>query len=149
MKIRKINILEIVLFLLFSAGYFLQKANVVHSGGLTVTSFLFLGILYFPLGFYTLRSPKFGVIYSIILGTMFSASLCAIFSGLMNAVLSIVVLLIMIILFLMAVSMQALLYYFFKKEEGQIIMYDYGITIRYLVLFAFMLYGLLTYDFRA
>lgn len=148
MKIRKINIVEIALFVLFSTGYFLQKTNVAHWGWITLLIFMLLGILYFPLGFYTLKSPKFSVIYSIVFGMLFSLSLVAILFSLMKAVLSIVFLLIFIILYLMAASFQAASYYFFNKTEGQIIMYDYGITIRYLVYFAFMVYALVTYDFR-
>jgi hypothetical protein len=150
MKIRKINIVEIALFFLFSAGYFLQRSNVMHHWAWVILLFfMLLGILYFPLGFYTLKSPKFSVIYSIIFGMLFSLSLTAILSSLMKVDISIVLLLILIVLYLMAASIQAVSYYFFSKTEGQIIMYDYGITIRYLVFFSFMLYALLTYNFRA
>lgn len=110
--------------------------------------FLLLIVLYFPLGFYTLKSTKFNGIYSILLGLFFGSSLISLLLRSMNVDLSIVLLLILIVLYIMAASLQAISYRLFSKTEGQILMYNYEITIRYLVFFAFMLYALLTYNFR-
>jgi hypothetical protein len=112
MKIRKINIIEIVLFPLFTASYFFKKAGAIqHYGWVVLVFFFSLGILYFPLGFYTLKSSKFSVVYSILFGVLFSLALTGIFYSLTKWVLTPVVLLASIIIYFMVAIIQAILFY--------------------------------------
>lgn len=148
MKIRKITILEITLAFLFCIGYFLQKADIAYFGFGLFVIYMILGILYFPLGFYTLRSAKFSIVYSMLFGLLFGLSLTAIFFSLLKVDISVVLLLWSVVFYLMAAAIQAFSFYFIDKREGQIIMYDLGISIRYIIFFILIVSGLLTYNFR-
>lgn len=150
MRVRKIQILEIVLGLTFICGYFLTKTNIINLHLVTFLATMLLGILYFPLGFYTLKSPDYNIGYSILFGILFSMSLVAIMFSLMKLDISIILILILVVLFLMAAFIQAIVYYFLeKKEEAQILFHDKWLTTRYLVFFILMFYALFTYNFKS
>jgi hypothetical protein len=148
MKIRTVNILEIILSVIFIAFYFLKKTDVVNLRWIGFISFMMLGILYFPLGFYTLKSPKLNLIYSVGYGMLFSCSLVSIFYSLLKVDISVVLLMMFIIIFLMLAAIEAAAISLFGQPNGKIIQYDTGLTIRYLVILFFMVYALVTYNFN-
>ena len=148
MKIRVINILEIVFGIIFILSFFITKTGILDLGWVAFLLTMLLGMMYLPLGFYTLKSPNFNIIYSILFGVLFSVSLAAIMLSLMKQDISIILIILMLVIFLMAAGIQAFIFYFLdNKQEGQIIMYNKGITIRYLIFFIFMVYVLVTYKF--
>jgi|GEM_PF-1583097 hypothetical protein len=149
MKIKIAQIIEIVLGGMFICGYFLSHYNVVNLHAITYVASSALGTMYFPLGFYTLKSEKFSVVFSILFGILFSISLIAIMFSLMQLAISIILLISLPSIFLIVAGMQAFIFYFItKKDEYQILFNDKLLTIRYLVLFVLMLFSLFTYDFR-
>jgi hypothetical protein len=147
-KIRIINIIEIILFISFTVAYILTKTNVVGLQTTTLLLSALLGFLYFPLGFYTLKSTDVGIGYSIGYGFFFAFPLLAVALSLMNMFISIAIILFLIVTYVMIVSLPAVVNYLFNKPEGLIIMYNKPFTIRYLALAIFMIYALVTYDFQ-
>jgi len=78
MKFRVINIIEIILFTIFSVSFILTKSKVYNFG---LPAFIFasaLAMLYWPFGFYTLKSPGIKVIYSSLFGFLFNIALLSI-----------------------------------------------------------------------
>ena len=150
MKIRTINIIETFLFLAFVLVYFLQSKNITHFGWTFLFLYILLGILYFPLGFYTLKSPKFATLYSVLFGILFSTALTSIFYASMTVGISVFSLLILIVWFVMAATIPLILKYIFNRPWLPIIIgLDMGITIRCLIYFIYMIYALANYNFLA
>jgi hypothetical protein len=150
MKIRTINIIEIFLFLVFALVYFLQNKNITHFGWTLLFLYFLLGILYFPFGFYTLKSPKFGTLYSVLFGFLFSGALTGVFYASMTVGLSVFLLLILIVWYVMAATIPLILKYIFNRSWLPVIIgLDKGITIRCLIYFIYMIYALANYNFRA
>jgi hypothetical protein len=144
----KINIAEIVLLIIFTLSYFFQQSIPVHWRWITLLLYLLLGALYFPFGFYTLKSSKFKASYSVFFGLLFSLAMTAVLFNLMKYAWSILLLWMLIGIYFIVAGMQAISFYIFKKTEGQIIMNDLGITIRYLVFLSLMIYASITFDYR-
>jgi hypothetical protein len=150
MKTKVINIVEVILFLSFDLLYFLQSRNITKGGWTLLILYLLLGILYFPLGFYTLRSSKFDRVYSVLYGLLFSVSLTGVFFALMNVDLSTLLLMLLIVVYIMAVSVPLILHYILGRDWlPTIIFFDRGITIRWLVYFVFMIYALYAYNWKS
>jgi hypothetical protein len=146
--INKINIAEIVLFVVFTLSYFFQESIPSHWRWVSLLLYFLLGVLYFPLGFYTLKSSKFKTIYSVFFGMLFTLALTAILLSLMKVALSIFLLWLSIVLYFMIAGIQAIAFYVYSKTEGQIVMYDLGITIRYLAFLGLMIYASITFNFN-
>jgi len=144
----KINVAEIILLIVFTLSYFFQQSIPDHWRWVTLLLYFLLGVLYFPLGFYTLKSPKFKVSYSVFFGMLFSLAMTAILFSLLKYAWSIILLWMLIGIYFIVAGMQAMAFYIFKKTEGQIIMSDFGITIRYLVFLGLMIYASITFDYR-
>jgi len=150
MKTKVINIVEVILFLSFDLVYFLQSRNIIKVGWTLLILYLLLGILYFPLGFYTLRSSKFDRVYSVLYGLLFSVSLTGVFFAFMNVDLSILLLMLLIVLYIMAASVPLILHYILRRDWLPIIIFsDRGTTVRWLVYFVFMIYALYAYNWKS
>jgi hypothetical protein len=148
MKLRLINIIEFFLALVFITTYFLAKKNVADLAYIAFFDGLLLGSLYFPLGFYTLRSSEYNVVYSIFYGILFSVALIGIIFCLSHIDISILLLFLMLTIFLMAAFFQAVIYYFLdNKKDSNVLFYNKILTIRYLLLFILMIYSVVTYKY--
>ncbi len=149
MKIKAIGIIEIVLFLSFESVYFLQNRNVTNCGWTLLILYILLGSLYFPLGFYTLYSTKFDRLYSSLFGILFSGSITGIFFALINYDLSVLLLMLLIALYVMVAFVPLISYNVFGLHRFPIIVFsNKGITIRWFVYFALMIYALFTYKWQ-
>jgi hypothetical protein len=149
MRLRAINIIEVFLAVVFITTYFLTQQKVADLAYVAFFDMIFLAVLYFPFGFYTLRSTEYNIVYSIVFGIIFSISLVGIAFSLSHIDISIVLLFLMLTIFLMAAVMQAVVYYFLdNKKDVNILFYNKALTIRYLLFFVLMIYSVVTYDFR-
>jgi hypothetical protein len=138
MKIRLVNIIEISLGLVFCVSYFLTKLYLSELGWVAFISSIALGILYFPLGFYTLKFQNISTTSSIIYGVAFSTSIVAILFNLININFSILLLVLMIGIFLMIAGLRAFIVFLFTR--GDFLEYNNAIAVRYLILFIYMIY---------
>lgn len=75
MKIRAINVFEYILFIVFIAGIFLQGGHTLLLSWIIFISGMFLGCLYWPLGFYTLKLPGVNIKYAVAASLLFSCSI--------------------------------------------------------------------------
>jgi hypothetical protein len=148
MMTNRINKAEMFLLIAFLLCYFFFQAIPVHWRWIVIVIYFLLGALYFPMGFYTLRSPKFKTIYSVFFGILFSITLTAIFFCLLKSALAVILLWLMIAIYFIVAIIQAISFYIFSKTEGQIIMYDLGITIRYLIFLCLMIFAAVTFNYR-
>ncbi len=149
MKLRVINIIEAFLGLIFLIAYFLTQKHIADLAYAASFDMLFLALLYFPLGFYTLKSIEYNIVYSIVYGFLFSISLVGMVFTLSHIDLGIVLLLLLLTIFFMAAVMQAVVYYFLdNKKDVNVLFYNKALTIRYLLFFILMIYSLMTYNFR-
>ena len=146
MKIRLINIAEIVSGILLSVGFILTRSFYIDFGWLALIGSFLLSVLYFPFGFFTLRSPNVHVANSVTFGLLFSFSVIGIIFNLMKIDMSLVLLIVMIACFLIVAFLRAFVLFLFINV--QILNYNNGIAIRYLVLFVYMIYALLSYKLR-
>lgn len=145
MKLNKITIAEIILLTLFIASYLFQQVIPINWRWVTLLLYALLGAIYFPLGFYTLKSSKYKSVYAVLFGMLFALSLTALLFSLLKVVLGIFLLLFLIVIYIMIPIIQAVSFYLYDKKEGQIFMYDFGITIRYLLLLALIIYAAVTF----
>lgn len=107
-----------------------------------------LSVLYFPLGFYTLRSTDIGVRFSFIYGVVLSLSLVSIIFSLMKLDISILLLFILLIIFLLIVIIEAFAIKFLDQPNGKIIKYNNGLIVRYLAVFVLMIWSVLSYNYQ-
>lgn len=148
MKVRAINIIEVILFAVFSVFFFLTKTKVYNLGWHALILASALAILYCPFGFYTLKTPGIKVIYSSLFGFLFNIALLGISLGALEFGLSALLIMVMLVIYIMAVSLPAIANYLYKYQDAMIIMYDKKYTVRYLLLFCYMIYALVTFNFQ-
>jgi hypothetical protein len=146
MKIRVINFIEIILEVIFVTSFAITKLQISDLSVLTFFSGLILGLMYFPIGFYTLKSPGIYVLNTIIYGAIFSLFVISILLNSMGIDLSIVILIITLSLYLCVAIFRVQAVYLIERP----ILLDYSnsIAIRYLLSFIIMIIILLTYKFR-
>lgn len=147
MKLRLITIIEIIIGVIFCVTFILKKENIGDVGWLVFFSSFILMILYFPLGFYTLKSKEYvEILNRIFYGMLFSCSVISIAASAGGKIdISFLLLMIFSSMFVIVAGWRSFAVYMF--ELPQILNFDNGIVIRYLVLLALMLYSMLTYKF--
>jgi hypothetical protein len=146
MKLRPINIFEIVLAILFITGHVLLACMHIPIMGLvTVLSGGILCILYFYLGFITLKSPDVAVVSSILYGVVFGVAVIGLLFTFQHWPYAIFEITVGLILFIVLAVIRLLAVYVFKRPT--VLQRSQGITIRYIVLFVLLLYALITLKF--
>jgi hypothetical protein len=144
MKLRPINIIEIILFFISVTGCLFHSAHIPYLNLVVFILLMFMGCLYWPLGFYTLRVPGVNIVYSIGAGLLFSVSLVqAMFSILKWPTFTIVFK--VIIAIYLIVLLVILGVFVFKKQKRQAIKFDKGLLIRFVIYFLFVLYAFFNY----
>jgi len=144
MRIRPINIIEIITALLFITAHFL-KGELPYMGLASVLGGMTLCALYFYLGMYTLKSLEIKTIYLIIYGLVFGTAIIGmIFSFQIWPYGNFFMLLGITLLLLLALIRAAAVYLFNKP---QILLYNRAIIVRYITIFIFSIYAFLTYKF--
>jgi len=144
MKLRPINIVEIILFILFSAGYFLHSVHIPYLSLMVIVVGMLLGCLYWPLGFYTLKAPGVNIVYSIAASLLFAGTLTQVMFAQFKWPTNALVFEIIMVLYL--VSLLAMVgIYFFKKQKGQAITFDKGLLARFAIYMLYLLYAFFNY----
>ena len=146
-KLRPVTIIEISLMVLFGACFVLTKTNVKDLASFAFFPGSLLAALYFPFGFYTLKSPDIVSPYPVAYGVLFSLSLISIMFSLIGVDLAEIFLMLFLVLFFMAVLLPVMANVLFEYQNAMIIMYYKGYTVRYLFLAILMVYALMTYKF--
>src|ERR1700755_840888 len=117
MKLRPINIVEIILFILFSAGYFLHSAHIPYLSLMICIVGMVLGCLYWPLGFYTLKAPGVTTVYSTAASLLFACTLMQVMFAMFKWPTHFIVFEIIMTIYLAAL-LAIVGIYFFKKQKG-------------------------------
>jgi hypothetical protein len=134
MKLRPINIIEIITALLFIAGHLLKNAHVPYMGLISVLSGSILCILYFYLGFLTLKSPEIAVGNLIAYGLSFGIAVIGLIFNFQKWPFSKFYLIVSIVAFLLLALIRIIAVYLLKNDK--ILKYNKGIVVRYLLLLA-------------
>jgi hypothetical protein len=140
MKLRPINIIEIIAVLLFIAGHFLKDAHIPYMGLLSVLGGLTLGVLYFNLGFLTLKSPEISVGNLIAYGLLLGTGVIALIFSAQHWPMAEQYLIFCISFFILLALMRIVFTYLLKQKR--VLTYNKGIVIRYLVILTFMILAL-------
>jgi hypothetical protein len=146
MKLRPINIIEIIAALLFIAGHFLKGAHIPYMGLLSVLGGLTLGVLYFNLGFLTLKSPEISVGNLIAYGLLLGTGVIALIFSAQHWPMAEQYLTFCIAFFILLALMRIVFTYLLKQKR--VLTYNKGIAIRYLVILIFMIVALLSYKIK-
>jgi len=144
MKLRRVNVVELILLGLFSAGYLFHSAHIPYSSLMFFVAGMFLGCLYWPLGFYTLKIPGVNIVYSIAAGLLFSVSVVQIIYGLLKWPTFSIIFEVIIGIYAAAILAMCGVY-LFKKHKGQTTTFDKGLLIRFAVYLLYVLYAFLNY----
>ena len=145
MKIRAVNIAEMVFYVIFVVATIITKQKVARLGFVAIPAFLALGALYFPLGYYTIKSAKINTTFSVLYGLLFSLSLTAVFFRILKAKFAVILLLVFVIIFLVLAAVEIITTTFFKRPDGKIMPHDPALLIRFIVLFITMVVALVSY----
>jgi hypothetical protein len=146
MKLKFINIIEIILGAIFFGTYILKDVQNLDLRWLSILTGFLLSILYFPLGFLTLKSTSnIQLIYRIFYGMVFSFSILSIMLYLMKIEFAILLLIILTASFLFLAIFRVVLVSLFDNDK--VLDFDNGIVFRYLILFGIMIYSFVTYNF--
>ncbi|WP_183580735.1 hypothetical protein HDF18_25195 [Mucilaginibacter sp. X5P1] len=132
MKLRPINIIEIITALLFIVGHLLKNAHIPYMGLLSALSGITLAILYFNLGFSSLKSPEIAVGNSIVYGFSFGTAVIGLIFSFQKWPFSKFYLIVSIIVLLLLALIRVIAVYLLKNDK--ILKYNKGIAIRYLLL---------------
>ncbi|MEO6631390.1 MAG: hypothetical protein ABIN13_06695 [Mucilaginibacter sp.] len=144
MKLRAINIIEIILFLLFSLGYIFHSARIPYLNLMIFVVGMLLGCLYWPLGFYTLKAPGVTTVYSTAASLLFASTLIQIMFAMFKWPTHVIVFEIIIAIYL-ATLLTLVGISFFKKQKGQPIAFDKGLLIRFAIYLLFLLHAFFNY----
>jgi len=143
MKIRIINIIEIILGAIFCITFLFKNDNSADLMWLNILSAFLLSILYFPLGFYTLKSTmEIHIANLFVYGLLFSLSISSIMLNLMGIEISLILLIIFAGILLALAIFKFMAVYLVSSDK--FLEYDNSIVIRYLVLFGIMVYSIIT-----
>lgn len=143
MQLKIINKIEVILGLIFISSYFLALYCSQSFAPISWISSLGLIIIYCPLGFYTLQSSNIHPINLIFFGFLFAASIASLSFTLMKIDFFWMTTLCIMIMFVIITGWRAMAVYIFNLDK--ILDYNKGISIRFLILFIFMLYVVLSY----
>lgn len=136
---RLINYMELLLIFVYIASRLITSISHLDYDYISVISAFILGMLYFPLGFYTLRSRKGVYIRSSILGLLLSMSVVSIIFSLLKIDLSLILLQFLMVVSIL-VSLGFVIEKIIKKDKG----YPLEI-IRLLGMFILMYWSYSTY----
>jgi hypothetical protein len=146
MKIRPINVLELILFIVLTTSLLLLRAH-AHIPYLTPVVFIscmFLGLLYFPLRFYTLKLPGVSTVYTVGASLLFSVSLVQVMFVILKWPTTGIISKVIIGLYV-AAALAGFCAYLFKKQKGQLMTFNKWLLVRFVVYFLFVLYTFLAY----
>ena len=137
MKLRPINIIEIIAGLLFIAGHLLKNAHIPYMGLISVLAGSILSMLYFYLGFLTLKSTDIAKGNLIVYGLSFSIAVIGLIFSFQRWPFAKFYLILSVIIFLLLALIRVVAVYLFKNDK--ILKYNNGIAIRYLLLLVIVL----------
>lgn len=146
-KFRPVTIIELSLIGLFGACFVLTKTSIKDLSSFAFFPGSLLAALYFPFGFYTLKSPDIVSPYPVAYGLLFSLSLISIMLSLIGFNLAALFLMLFLVLFFMALLLPVMANVLFEYQDAMIIMYNKEYTARYLFLAILMIYALVTSKF--
>jgi hypothetical protein len=144
MQLKIIHKIEIILGSIFILSYFLSIYCDESFALISWLSSLILIVIYCPFGYYTLRSSNVHPLNLIFFGFLFAISVASLSFTLMKIDLFWMTTLIIMLTFVIVAIWRAMAVYIFQYNK--ILDYNNGISIRFLILFIFMVYVVLSYN---
>jgi hypothetical protein len=145
MKLRPVNIIEIIVAILFVAGHFLMNARIEYMGLISALSGLILSSLYFYGGIITFKSPGISIGNRIAYGLILGFEVMALVYSFQHWPYARFFLNIGIALFIILAIVRTVALYVLHKAE--VLNYNKGIAIRYILLLVCMIITLFTATF--
>lgn len=146
MKLKPVNIIEIILAVLFIAGHILwTAAHIPYMGLITALSGFILCGIYFYGGFAVLRSPGSSIANGIAYGLAFAMAVDGLLFTFQKWPYAIFFISLGLILLAALAVIRLIAVYVFKRPK--ILEYNKGIAIRYVLLLALLIYSLITLKF--
>lgn len=142
MKLRPVNILEIILASLLIISHLLRDQT-PYCGLATALSGAILAMLYFYGGFFVLKSPGINIGSRIAYGVVFGASIIGMVFSFQSWVFGDFYVILDIGLLLLLAIIRLIASYPFKNPR--VLAYDKGIVIRYIIIFIILIYAFVTY----
>lgn len=144
MKLRPINVVELILFILFTAGYVFHSAHIPYLSLIIFVVGMLLGCLYWPLGFYTLKAPGVTTVYSTAASLLFACTVTQVMFAMFKWPTHVIIFEIVTAIYLAAL-LAIVGVYFFKKQKGKFIEFNKGLLIRFAIYLLFLLHAFFKY----